>query len=44
MDAVLGERGTAQMVARFRQVTLDTAHVMDEARRQLGVTFPADLA
>ncbi|WP_418823613.1 Gfo/Idh/MocA family protein [Paratractidigestivibacter faecalis] len=44
VDAVLGERGTAQMVARFRQVTLDTAHVMDEARRQLGVTFPADLA
>ena len=44
VGAVLGERGAAQMVARFRQVTLDTAHVMDEARRQLGVTFPADLA
>lgn len=44
VSAVLGERGAEQMVARFRRVTLDTAHVMDEARRQLGVTFPADLA
>lgn len=44
VSCVLGEKGAGQMVARFRQVTLDTAHVMDEARCQLGVTFPADLA
>lgn len=44
VDAVLGVDGADARVARFRQVTLDTAHVMDEARRQMGVTFPADVA
>lgn len=42
--AVQGNEAALSEVASFRQVTLDTAHVMDEARRQMGVTFPADLA
>lgn len=43
VSAVQGDAMALEAAARFRQVTLDTLHVMDEARRQMGVTFPADL-
>ena len=34
--------GTFGTVAHFRDVTLASLGVMDEARRQMGVRFPAD--
>ena len=39
-DGVRGERD----LTRFRDITLGTLRVMDEARRQMGVVFPADLS
>lgn len=41
--AVLGDPEAVEEVQAFGQVTLDTLWVMDEARRQMGVVFPADL-
>ena len=43
-DAVQGETEALDRVSRFRTVTLDALAVMDEARRQMGVRFPADEA
>lgn len=40
VDGVRGERD----LSRFREITLGTLRVMDEARRQMGVVFPADLS
>lgn len=40
VDGVRGERD----LSRFRDITLGSLRVMDEARRQMGVVFPADLA
>ena len=40
VDAVLGTFDASP----YEQITLDTLHVMDEARRQMGVVFPADVA
>ncbi len=40
LQARCGEYGT---VAHFRDLTLATAHVMDEARSQAGIVFPADM-
>lgn len=40
VEGVRGERD----LSRYRDVTLGTLRVMDEARRQMGVVFPADLA
>lgn len=40
-DAPAGTYGT---VGQFRDITLSTMALMDEARRQMGVRFPADLA
>ncbi len=41
-QAVRGEAEALADVERLQQVTLGTLHVMDEARRQMGVSFPAD--
>ena len=40
VDGVRGKRD----LSRFREITLGTLRVMDEARRQMGVVFPADLS
>lgn len=40
VDAVLGKFDAE----KYERITLDTLHVMDEARRQMGVVFPADVA
>lgn len=40
LQARCGEYGD---VAHFRDLTLATAHVMDEARSQAGIVFPADV-
>lgn len=40
VDGVRGKRD----LSRFRKITLGTLRVMDEARRQMGVLFPADLS
>ncbi len=42
--AVAGEAEALAEVAASEQVTLDMLHVMDEARRQMGIAFPADNA
>lgn len=39
LEAMAGEHGT---VARFRDITLASLGIMDEARHQMGVAFPAD--
>ena len=41
-SAIRGEEEGLRKVARFEQATLDTAWVMEEIRRQMGVRFPAD--
>ncbi len=43
-DAAAAPCGPFGTVDRFAEVTLATMRVMDEARRQAGVTFPADEA
>lgn len=40
VDGVRGKRD----LSCFREITLGTLRVMDEARRQMGVVFPADLS
>ena len=40
VDGVRGKRD----LSRFREIPLGTLRVMDEARRQMGVVFPADLS
>lgn len=40
VDGVRGKRD----LSRFREITLGTLRVMDDARRQMGVVFPADLS
>ena len=42
--AVQGEEHALEDAARFERVTTGSLAVMDEIRRQAGVTFPADLA
>lgn len=42
--AVAGDARALADVAGFEQVTRATLHVMDEARRQMGIAFPADHA
>ena len=42
MSAFEAPAGTFGTVAHFRDVTLASLAVMDEARRQMGVRFPAD--
>ncbi len=44
LDAVQGKPAAVEAIARFERVTLDSLHVMDEIRRQVGVRFPADLS
>lgn len=41
--AATGEPDALERIRKMNTVSLDTAYVMDEARRQLGVRFPADL-
>lgn len=43
VGAVGGDEGALAVRERCERVTLDSLHVMDEIRRQLGVRFPADL-
>ncbi|OFK22394.1 Gfo/Idh/MocA family protein [Olsenella sp. HMSC062G07] len=43
-DAVRGDVAAREAVAHFAQVTLCSLNIMDEARRQAGVRFPADKA
>ncbi len=42
VSAVRGEEEALARVAEMREVTLGSLAVMDEARRQIGVRFPAD--
>lgn len=42
IDAVCGKTEACKLVSRFHQTTLDALAVMDEARGQLGIRFPAD--
>ena len=42
VSAVRGEGGALAARERFETVTVDSLAVMDEIRRQGGVSFPAD--
>lgn len=44
LKATGGDEEARSRIARFRQVTLDSLAVMDEARSQLNVHFPSDMA
>ena len=44
LKATGGDKEARSRIARFRQVTLDSLAVMDEARSQLNVGFPSDMA
>ena len=44
VNAVLGDESSLERVAWGREVTLGTLAVIDDARRQMGVEFPADRA
>lgn len=40
--AIRGEKGSKEMIAECERTSIASLAVMDEVRRQIGVTFPAD--